>query len=74
MNNLFNEYDDALLEKFEIIFDRATNEKTAKSNALDYYFLLKEQDKYVDLDAVIESAENYGFNFDDFYDLIEENE
>jgi len=72
MNNLFEEYDNQLIEKFEIIFDRAVDEKTAKNNAVEYYLYLLEDDKNIDIDLVIDSAESYGYNFDDFKKLIEE--
>jgi hypothetical protein len=72
MNNLFEQHDDQLIEKFEIIFDRAVDEKTAKSNAVDYYLCLVEEDKYIDMDLIIESAESYGYDFDDFKKLVKE--
>lgn len=75
INNLFQEYDIELIEKFEIIFDRAQDEKTAKSNALDYYLCLVEDGKHIDIDIdqIVESAESYGYDFDNFRKLVEEN-
>jgi len=72
MNNLFEEFNDELIEKFEIIFDRATDEKTAKSNAVDYYLCLQEEGKHIDMDLIIDSAESYGYDFDDFKKLVNE--
>ena len=74
INNLFEQHDDELIEKFEIIFDRALNEKIAKSNAVDYYLSLQEEGKYVDVDLIIETAESYGYDFENFKQLIKENE
>lgn len=65
-----------LIEKFEIIFDRATSESMAKRNALDYYMMLLEDDvdqDIIDISEIINVAETYGYNFDDFEDLIKQN-
>jgi hypothetical protein len=74
MDKLFKHLDVSLIEKFEIIFDRASNEKMAKSNALDYYMSLIEDDPDLDIDIseIINIAESYGYDFDDFEDLIEQ--
>jgi len=74
LNNLFEEDQSAMIEKFEIIFDRSTSEMNAKTNAVDYYLCLQEEGNHIDIDMIIETAENYGFNFDDFEKLIKENE
>jgi hypothetical protein len=76
MNKLFKELDMELIEKFEIIFDRATSESMAKKNALDYYMILLEDDpegEVIDVAEIINVAESYGYDFDDFEDLIEQN-
>jgi hypothetical protein len=75
MNKLFKELDMSIIENFEIIFDRSQNETAAKKNALDYYLLLIEEDAdtEIDISEIIDIAESYGFNFDDFEKLIEEN-
>lgn len=65
-----------LIEKFEIIFDRATSESMAKKNALDYYMILLEEhpeEEVIDVAEIINVAESYGYDFDDFEDLIEQN-
>lgn len=65
-----------LIEKFEIIFDRATSESMAKKNALDYYMILLEDNpegEVIDVAEIINVAESYGYDFDDFEDLIEQN-
>ncbi len=74
MNNFFKELDMSVIEKFEIIFDRAQNETTAKKNALDYYLILNEDDPDTEIEVseIINIAESYGYNFDDFEDLIEQ--
>ena len=74
INNLFEEHNDELIEKFEIIFDRATSEKLAKANAVDYYLCLQEEGKHIDIDLIVETAESYGYDFEDFEQLIKENE
>lgn len=76
MNKLFKELDMELIEKFEIIFDRATSESMAKKNALDYYMILLEDNpegEVIDVAEIINVAESYGYDFDDFEDLIEQN-
>ena len=74
MNNFFKELDMSAIEKFEIIFDRAQNETAAKKNALDYYLILTEDDPNTEIEVsdIINIAESYGYNFDDFEDLIEQ--
>lgn len=73
MNNLFEQHDDQLIENFELIFDRATDENSAKKNAIDYYLSLLEEDRYIDMDLVVDLAETYGYDFDDFKKLVKEN-
>lgn len=73
MNNLFEEHNEELIENFEIIFDRSRDEKTAKSNAVDYYLCLLEEGKHIDIEEIIQSAESYGYDFDDFETLVKEN-
>lgn len=74
MNNFFKELDMSVIEKFEIIFDRAQNETTAKKNALDYYLILTEDDPDTEIEVseIINIAESYGYNFDDFEYLVEQ--
>lgn len=73
MKNLFEETNEELIEKFEIIFDRAKNETAAKTNAVDYYLCLVEEGKSFDPEQIIEVAENYGYDFSNFIDLVKEN-
>ena len=78
MNKLFEEYNDQVIENFEIIFDRAVDEKTAKNNAVEYYLCLLdvlEEDKHecIEINSIIDLAESYGYNFDDFEKLVKEN-
>lgn len=62
------------LERFEIIFDRAKTEKAAKSNAVDYYLTLVEDEGItLDVEEVIELAEMYGYDLSDLEKLLEEN-
>ena len=49
MEKLFTNYDLEVMEEFELIFDRATNEKTAKQNALNYYMSLIDDDYVIEL-------------------------
>lgn len=74
MNNLFNQYDGELIEKFEIIFDRAKNEKMAKENAVEYFLTLQEEGHEVDIEEIIDTAESYGYDLTDFETLIKQNE
>ena len=58
MNKLFNNLDMEIIEKFEIIFDRATSESMAKKNALDYYLMLIEDDAEagIEIEEVVNDA------------------
>jgi hypothetical protein len=71
MQNLFTNYDLEVMEKFEIIFDRATNEKTAKQTAVSYYKSLMDENEEVDIHEIIDLAECYGYDFDDFETLVQ---
>lgn len=71
MLKLFKEHDEEIIQNFELIFDRASNEKTAKQNCVDYYKSLLEDDVEVDIEEIIDLAESYGFDFDDFSTLLE---
>ena len=75
MENLFKTTPtEQYLERFEIIFDRAKTEKAAKSNAVDYYLtLVEDEDITLDVEEVIELAEMYGYDLSDFEQLVEEN-
>lgn len=76
IDKLFSKYDVDIIEKFEIIFDRANSEKVAKDRAIDLYFTIKEENQDIDIDIqeIIESAESFGFDFEDFEELISQNE
>jgi hypothetical protein len=71
MTNLFTEHNEEIIENFEIIFDRATNETSAKEKARSYYMSLVDDDIEVDLEEIISLAESYGFDFDDFESFAE---
>jgi hypothetical protein len=71
MEKLFTNYDLEVMEQFELIFDSATNEKAAKQSALNYYMSLIEDDEEVDIQEIVNLAESYGYDFDDFTELTE---
>jgi hypothetical protein len=71
MEKLFINYDLEIMENFEHIFDQAANEKTAKQNALNYYISLVDDNEEVDIQEVVNLAESYGYDFDDFESLTE---
>lgn len=71
MEKLFINYDLEIMENFEHILDRAENEKAAKQNALNYYMSLLDDDEEVDIQEVVNLAESYGYDFDDFESLTE---
>lgn len=75
MQNLFQQYDETMNEKFEIIFDRAKNYKMALENAVDYYLLLTDSGVEVDIETVIDIASNYGYDIsnEEFEKMVEEN-
>jgi hypothetical protein len=70
MINLFTEHDDQLIQNFEIIFDRATSESMAKSNALEYYMSLVEDNKEIEIEEIVDVAESYGYDLSDFETMI----
>ena len=72
MTNLFTDHNEEIIENFEIIFDSAINELSAKEKARSYYMSLVDDDIEVDLEEIISLAESYGFDFDDFESLINE--
>jgi len=45
----------------------------AKSNALDYYLCLLDENQCVDIDSIIDLAETYGYDFDNFKKLVKDN-
>jgi hypothetical protein len=75
MKELFKENNTELyMEKFEIIFDRAKNEHVAKSNAVDFYLTLIEDDGIsLDTEEIINLAESYGYDLSDFEEMVENN-
>ncbi len=72
MKQLFNEITDlSIMEKFEIILDRAKNENVALSNVADYYLTLQESYNIdIDIHDIVELAENYGYDFSNFEDYL----
>lgn len=74
MYNLFNQHDEQIIENFEIIFDRAKNEKTAIANALDYYLSLLDEGQNIDIQEIMEVAENYGWDISSIKNDIKEYE
>lgn len=65
------ENDESIMEQFEIILDKAKSEKNAKSNVVDYYLCLVEDlNKEINLQEIIDLAENYGYDFTDIEELI----
>jgi hypothetical protein len=75
MKNLFKETNtETYMERLEIIFDRAKTENMAKSNAVDFYLtLIEDEDIHLDIDEVIDLAESYGYDLSDFEELVEKN-
>jgi hypothetical protein len=72
INKLFKEHDEDIIQNFETIFDRAASEKTAKEKTINYYKSLVDDDIEVDIEEIVSLAESYGYNFDDFEELLEE--
>jgi len=70
MNKLFKEHNEEIIENFEIIFDRSSNEKSAKEKAISYYLTLIDDEVEVDIDEIVSLAESYGYDFDDFSELV----
>jgi hypothetical protein len=75
MKPLFSENNETeIMEKFAIIFDRAKNEATAKTNALDYYLcLVEDEDIHADVAMIVELAEEFGYDLSDLNEMIEDN-
>lgn len=66
MQNLFENYNTTIIEKFEIIFDRANSEKVALDNSVDYYLTLYDNGIIPNIEEIVETAENYGYDFSEF--------
>jgi hypothetical protein len=74
MKELFTQTTEQYLERFEIIFDKAKSEKMAKSNAVDYYLTLVEDEGVsLETEEIIDLAESYGYDLSDFEELLENN-
>lgn len=75
MKPIFTEHNETeIMDKFAIIFDRAKSEDSAKSNALDYYLCLVEDENiHADVDMIVELAEEFGYDLSNLNELIEEN-
>ena len=73
MKELFKEENtEVYMEKIEIILDRAKNESMAKSNVVDFYLtLIEDEDISLDIEEIIDKAESYGYDFSDFEELVE---
>ena len=73
MKQLFKEENtEVYMEKIEIILDRAKNESMAKSNVVDFYLtLIEDEDISLDIEEIIDKAESYGYDFSDFEELVE---
>jgi hypothetical protein len=72
MKELFTQTTEQYLERFEIIFDKAKSEKIAKSNAVDYYLTLVEDEGIsLETEEIIDLAESYGYDLSDFEELLE---
>lgn len=71
MQKLFKNYDETVIEKFEIIFDRAKSEKEAINNAIEYYLILQESETEVDIDEIIDAASNFGYDLENLESLIQ---
>jgi len=73
MKQLFKEENtEVYMEKIEIILDRAKNESMVKSNVVDFYLtLIEDEDISLDIEEIIDKAESYGYDFSDFEELVE---
>lgn len=72
MKELFTQTTEQYLERFEIIFDKAKSEKMAKSNAVDYYLTLVEDEGIsLETEEIIDLAESYGYDLSDLEELLE---
>jgi len=73
MKELFKEENtEVYMEKIEIILDRDKNESMAKSNVVDFYLtLIEDEDISLDIEEIIDKAESYGYDFSDFEELVE---
>ena len=72
MNNLFNENNTEAMEQFEIIFENAPNEEKAKHRAVNFYIDMIEDGHEIDMDEVVDMADNYDYDFSNFAELVNE--
>jgi hypothetical protein len=68
--DLFEKNDEEHIEEFLIIFDRAKSEDIALRNAVDYYDYLRDEGISVEVEKIVEAAEDFGYDFSNFDNLI----
>lgn len=73
MKELFKEENTEMyMDKMEIIFDRAKSEASAKSNAVDFYLtLIEDEGISLDIEEIINLGESYGYDLSDFEQMLE---
>lgn len=63
---LYNHLNETDMEKFEIVFDRAKNNNMAMSNGVELALMFIDQGLDIDIEQIIEIAEEYGWDLSDF--------
>lgn len=73
MKNLFNDTDEQEhLNEISIILDKAKNESSAKNLVLEHYLCLVEDENiFMDVEMIVDLAEEYGYDFSDLQEKIE---
>ena len=75
MNELFRnpELESQMMNKFEVMFDRHTNGNITSKAADLYLSIMEEHGIELDIESIINLAEDFGFEMGNFQEEIEEN-
>jgi DNA polymerase I-like protein with 3'-5' exonuclease and polymerase domains len=75
MNELFQnpELESEMMSKFEVMFDRHTNGNITSKAADMYLSIMEEHGIELDIESIINLAEEFGFELENLQEEIDEN-
>jgi DNA polymerase I-like protein with 3'-5' exonuclease and polymerase domains len=75
MNELFQnpELESEMMNKFEVMFDRHTNGNITSKTADMYLSIMEEHGIELDIESIINLAEEFGFELENLQEEIDEN-